>query len=93
MNVFTNLFFPQGQQAQPHPFDKGDDRYAHGYGNRIASARVFSTPLTLIRTSALRGSPRLSCMLCAMGGRVIGTAGLGNPPRHCERSAATQYGL
>ena len=42
MNVFTNLFFSQGQQARPHPFDEGDDRYAHGYGNRIASARVFA---------------------------------------------------
>lgn len=42
MNVFTNLFFSQGQQADPHSFDEADDRYATGYGNRIASARFFA---------------------------------------------------
>jgi len=42
MNVFTNLFFSQGQQVEPHSFDEADDRYATGYGNRIASARFFA---------------------------------------------------
>jgi len=42
MNVFTNLFFSQAQQADPQPFDADDDRYASGYGNRIASARFFA---------------------------------------------------
>jgi len=43
MNVFTNLFFPQAQQADPHAFDDAGDRYASGYGNRIASARFFAS--------------------------------------------------
>jgi len=42
MNVFTNLFFSQAQQADLQPFDADDDRYASGYGNRIASARFFA---------------------------------------------------
>ncbi|MDR0184410.1 hypothetical protein [Lysobacter arvi] len=41
MNVFTNLFFPQAQQAAFHTFDDAGESYA-GYGNRIASARVFA---------------------------------------------------
>ncbi len=41
MNVFTNLLFPQDPTPSPHPFDE-DDRYATGYGNRIASARFFA---------------------------------------------------
>ena len=42
MNVFTNLLFPQNPTPQPRPFDEEDDRYATGYGNRIASARFFA---------------------------------------------------
>ena len=41
MNVFTNLLFPQDPTPPPRPFDE-DDRYATGYGNRIASARFFA---------------------------------------------------
>ena len=41
MNVFTNLFIPQADHAEPHPFDDLDERFA-GYGNRIASARFFA---------------------------------------------------
>jgi len=42
MNVFTNLFFSQAQQADPHSLDELDNGYATGYGNRIASARFFA---------------------------------------------------
>ncbi|MGO4221566.1 hypothetical protein AB4Y64_06880 [Lysobacter sp. TAF61] len=42
MNIFTNLLFLQGQQAEPHPFDEDDDRYSHGYGNAAASHRFFA---------------------------------------------------
>ncbi|GAA5067179.1 hypothetical protein [Lysobacter panacisoli] len=42
MNVFTNLLFLQGHLADPHLFDDEDDRYAKGYGNRIASERFFA---------------------------------------------------
>lgn len=43
MNVFTNLlFFDIGHVAEPHPFDEADDRYAKGFGNRVASQRFFA---------------------------------------------------
>lgn len=43
MNVFTNLLFLDiGQSAEPHLFDEGDDRYAKGFGNRVASERFFA---------------------------------------------------
>lgn len=41
MNVFTNLLFLQGHLTDPHLFDD-DDRYAKGYGNRVASERYFA---------------------------------------------------
>jgi hypothetical protein len=42
MNVFTNLLFPQDPNPQSRPFDEDDDRFATGYGNRVASARFFA---------------------------------------------------
>jgi hypothetical protein len=42
MNVFTNLLFSQDRLADPHAFDADDERYARGFGNRIASARFFA---------------------------------------------------
>jgi hypothetical protein len=43
MNVFTNLlFFDIGRPAEPHLLDDDDERYATGFGNRVASARVFA---------------------------------------------------
>ncbi|HEY0501861.1 MAG TPA: hypothetical protein VGD42_00065 [Lysobacter sp.] len=52
MNVFTNLFFRDaGNPAEPLVFDEQDDRYATGFGNRIASARYFA-PLGHARRTA-----------------------------------------
>lgn len=53
MNVFTNLLFLQGHLADPHLFDDEDDRYAKGYGNRVASERFFA-PLGHHKTARAR---------------------------------------
>lgn len=43
MNVFTNLlFFDIGHTAEPHLLDDEDERYAKGFGNRVASERFFA---------------------------------------------------
>lgn len=56
MNVFTNLLFLQGRQTDPHLFDEEDDRYAKGYGNRVASERYFA-PLGHARREARTTAP------------------------------------
>lgn len=53
MNVFTNLLFLQGHLTDPHLFDDENDRYAKGYGNRVASERYFA-PLGHARHQAPR---------------------------------------
>lgn len=56
MNVFTNLLFLQGHLTDPHLFDDEDDRYAKGYGNRVASERFFA-PLGHARRDAREAAP------------------------------------
>ncbi|BDU18497.1 hypothetical protein [Lysobacter auxotrophicus] len=67
MNAFTNLFFPQIQQADPHAFDDADDRYAGSYGNAVASARFFA-PLGHARTNrAQDAAPSFDADIAACG--------------------------
>ena len=56
MNVFTNLLFLQGHLPDPHLFDDEHERYAKGYGNRVASERFFA-PLGHARRDARDEAP------------------------------------
>lgn len=71
MNVFTNLLFLQGHLADPHLFDDEDDRYAKGYGNRVASERFFaplghhkSAPARDTQEAAVQPNPGLALAGC-----------------------------
>ena len=72
MNVFTNLLFLQGHLTDPHLFDDEDERYAKGYGNRVASERYFA-PLGHARREAGRNDapapahPRPELAICGCG--------------------------
>lgn len=65
MNIFTNLPFLQNVPVEFHLFDDEDDRYAKGYGNRIASERYFA-PLGHVRVA--REPDTLAPALVAVGG-------------------------